>query len=161
MSAFAVRWIYVLRDDYVYNVRAHLPADWHETRWYLDRNGQPRLEINADGEARVFADYAWDGCTPKVALFDILLGTPDGVPNVHTERPKTYYASLLHDVLYQFLDCELPLSRAGADQVFLELMRRDQFLPAPLYYLAVRTFGGLFRHFTRWKRRYDGCCVTP
>ena len=156
MSEFAVRWIFELAEDYVYNLRQNLPAGWNQGCAFLDRSGKPRLEIAPNGDARVLAGYAWDGCTPKYAVLDLLIGTPDGIPSEITRKPKTYYASLLHDALYQFLDADLPLSRRQADQVFLEILTRDRFAPRPIYYVAVRVFGGMFRRFTRWKRSYAG-----
>jgi len=154
MSELAVRWVYVLDRDYVYNVRSHLPPDWNEGCAFVDQKGKRRLEIHPNGDATVRAGYAWDGCTPKFAVFDILVGVPDGVPSQVTKKPKAYYASLLHDVLYQFLDAGLPLSRAQADRVFLELLTRDRFALRLIYFAAVRALGGLFRLFTRWKRSY-------
>ena len=156
MSELAVRWIFVLDADYLYDLRHHLPSNWSDGCAFVDRKGHRRLEIHPDGNARVLASYAWDGCTPKFSLFDIVFGTPDGIPNQVTKKPKAYYASLMHDVLYQFLDADLPLSRAQADRVFLEILTRDRFAPRPIYYAAVRAFGGAFRRFTRWKRSYAG-----
>ena len=159
MSELAIRWIYVLDEEYVYNLRHHLPTEWHDGCAFVDRDGHRRLEIHPNGDAHVLANYAWDGCTPKFTVFDLVFGIPDGVPNQITKKPKAYYASLLHDVLYQFLDANLPLSRVQADRVFLEILVRDRFAPRPIYYLAVRLFGGVFRLFTRWKRSYAGKCV--
>jgi len=159
MSELAVRWVFALDADYVYNLRRHLPRDWNEGRAFVDRKGHRRLEIHPNGDARVLARYSWDGCTPKFTLFDIVFGVPDGIPNEVTMKPKAYYASLLHDVLYQFLDADLPLSRKQADQVFLEILTRDRFAPRPLYYAAVRLLGGVTRLFTRWKRSYAGKSV--
>jgi hypothetical protein len=156
MSELAVRWIFELDADYVYDLRRHLPPDWSEGCAFVDRDGQRRLEIHPNGDARVLANYAWDGCTPKFSLFDIVLGVPDGIPNEVTRKPKAYYASLMHDVLYQFLDANLPLSRAQADRVFLEILARDRFAPRLVYYAAVRILGGVARRFTRWKRSYAG-----
>jgi hypothetical protein len=156
VSELAVRWVFVLDADYVYNIRAYLPGDWNLGCAFLDRTGRKRLEILPNGDARVLAGYAWDGCTPKFSLFDIVIGIPDGIPNEATKKPKAYYASLLHDALYQFLDAGLPLSRAQVDRVFLEILARDRFAPRPIYYFAVRAFGGVFRLFTRWKRSYAG-----
>jgi hypothetical protein len=160
MSTFSVRWIYILETDFVCNLSRHLPADWNEACAFEDARGCRRLEIYPNGDARIFAGYAWDGCTPKFALCDIVLGIPDGVPNEVTQQPKAYYASLVHDVLYQFLDAQLPLSRAQADSVFLELLTRDHFAPRFVYYVAVRCLGGLMRLFTRWKRGYAGKCIA-
>lgn len=156
MSELAVKWIFRLEADYVHNLRQHLPADWNEGCAFVDGSGQRRLEIHPDGELKILAGYAWDGCTPKFCAFDIVFGTPDGIPNALTGKPKTYFASLLHDVLYQFLDAQLPLSRARIDGIFLEILSRDRFAPRRIYYWAVRLFGGVFRGFTRWKRSYAG-----
>ena len=156
MSELAVSWIFLLDEDYVYGIREHLPPDWNDACAFVDRKGRRRLEINPNGDARILAGYAWDGCTPKFSVFDIVIGTPDGVPNEVTKKPKAYYASLMHDVLYQFLDAGLPLSRAQADNLFLEILTRDRFAPRRIYHVAVRVFGGVFRLFTRWKRSYAG-----
>jgi hypothetical protein len=155
-TSSAVRWIFILDQDYVYNIRRYLPSNWNEGCAFVDRNGRRRLEIHPNGDARVLEGYAWDGCTPKLFLFDIVIGTPDGVPNKITKKPKTYYASLLHDVLYQFLDANLPLSRAQVDKVFLDIMTRDHFALRKIYYGVVRILGGTVRLFTRWKRSYAG-----
>jgi len=61
--------------------------------------------------------------------------------------------------LYQFLEVDLPFTQANADQIFLDILTRDEFAPRKLYYTAVRTFGGMFRHFTHWKRSYSGRSV--
>jgi hypothetical protein len=156
MSQLSVKWIFVLNQDFVFNVRSHLPKDFSRGCAFVDRSGKRRLELHPNGDAKVLANYAWDGCTPKFAIWDIVFGTPDGIPNNKTTKPKTYYASLLHDVLYQFLDVDLPMSRANADRIFLELLTRDGFGPKWVYYAAVRILGGGFRFFTRWKRSYAG-----
>jgi hypothetical protein len=152
VSALALKWLYVLDEDYAWQSGRR----FDEGCAFEDGRGARRLEIRPDGEIRVLAGYAWDGCTPKFALFDIVIGIPDGVPNERTKKPKAYYASLLHDALYQFLDAGLPLSRYEADRIFLELLERDRFAPRPIYYAAVRLLGGAMRLFTRWKRSYAG-----
>jgi len=156
MSQLSVKWIFILERDYTVDVKPYLPPDFSADIAFEDRHGNRWLEISKDGKATVLAPYAWDGCTPKYAVWDIVLGTPDGIPNVETKRPKAYYASLVHDVLYQFLDADLPISRAGADHIFLDLLSRDGFGPRWIYYAAVRVFGGGFRLFTGWKRGYRG-----
>ena len=95
MSQFAVKWTYVLDEDCSFNVKSHLPNDFTTGCAFEDQSGKRRLEIHSDGTAKVLAEYAWDGCTPKYALWDIVLGTPDGVPNDKTKKPKAYYASLI------------------------------------------------------------------
>lgn len=156
MFQLALEWIYVLNQDFSYNIKQYLPDDFSTGCAFEDRNGRRWLEIHPDGTAKVFAKYAWDGCTPKLAIWDIMVGIPDGVPNLITQRPKAYYASLIHDVLYQFLDNELPISRKSADRIFLELLERDGFAPRMIYFYAVRIFGGLAHLFSRWKRSYQG-----
>lgn len=158
MSRSAAAWIFELEADYTYNIRAHLPAGWHTGYAFKEKGGRRLLEIRPNGDARVPAGYGWDGCTPKFVIWDIVCGAPDGIPNPHTRKPKAYYASLLHDVLYQFLDCGLPLTRAQVDRIFLELLARDDFAPRWLYYALVRIFGGAFWLFTRWQRGHNGSC---
>ena len=43
------------------------------------------------------AGYSWDGCSPKFKIGNKIFGTPDF-------EEKTKYASLVHDVLYQYFD---------------------------------------------------------
>lgn len=156
MSPFNVKWIYVLDEDFSFNIKSHLPRNFTQGCSFEDRSGKRRLEILPDGTATVFAHYAWDGCTPKFSLWDILIGTPDGAPNSVTRKPKTYYASLMHDALYQFLDADSPVKRANADKIFLELLTRDGFAPRLVYFAAVRLLGGLSRQITSRKRGYKG-----
>lgn len=83
-----------------------------------------------------------------------MIGTPDGAPNRKTCKPKAYYASLVHDALYQFLDAGLPMTRLEADRIFLEILAAHGFRPRRLYYHGVRLFGGIWRRLTCWKRNY-------
>ena len=159
MSLFTLKWVFVLDADYSINAKAHLPSTFTTGVGFADQGGRRRLEVRPDGTITVFAPYAWDGCTPKFAVWDIAFGIPDGVPNHGTKKPKAYYASLVHDALYQFLDTGLPFDRAGADRIFLEMLTRDRFAPRGVYYAAVRVFGGMSRRFMRWKRSYRGRMV--
>lgn len=87
--------------------------------------------------------YAWDGCTPKFSQLGlVILGTPDGHIDIETMKPKTYYASLAHDALYQYLE-DIPIPRDEIDRVFLEMLRETAFPLARMYYIAVRIFGGI------------------
>jgi hypothetical protein len=156
MSQFSVKWIFELDRDYSINILAHLPASFTTPCAFEDSSGKRRLELYPDGTLKILASYAWDGCTPKVGVWDILLGTPDGIPNIHTRKPKAYYASLVHDTLYQFLPVGLPIARKEVDKIFFELLERDDFAPRWVYYAAVRLLGGGFRHLTHWKRSYQG-----
>ena len=160
MGAFAVKWIFELDADITLSLAPYLSSSPDTPLSFCDREGREWLVLHPSGQAVIRAGYAWDGCTPKVAVFDIVLGVPDGIPNQLTRKPKAYFASLVHDVLYQFMDLpELPVSRRGADQAFLDLLDRDAFAPRYLYWSVVRVFGGLSHLFTRRKRGYAGRCV--
>ena len=156
MTQLALKWVFVLDGDYAWPSGRLFAEDCA----FEDSSGARRLEIRKNGEIKVLAGYAWDGCTPKFSLWDICVGTPDGVPNALTKKPKAYYASLLHDALYQFSIQGLPVPidrRKEIDRIFLELLERDRFAPRLVYYWAVRIFGGLLFHgYTRHKRRYKG-----
>lgn len=156
MSQRSMKWVFFLETAFTYNIRSHLPEDFPTGYVFFDKSGERRLEIRPNGDITILPVYAWDGCTPKFCLWDIVFGIPDGIPNQDTRRPKAYYASLVHDVLYQFLDDGLPLSRAAADRILLELLTRDCFAPKYVYYFAVRLFGWIFRPLTKWKRSYRG-----
>lgn len=152
MCRNAERWLY----------RIERPVTWAsghafaEDMAFEDRDGVRRLEITKDGHITVLAGYAWDGCTPKFCLMDILFGIPDGVVDSRTGRPKTYYASLIHDVLYQFLGEGLPLTRREIDGFFLRLMSDTGFAFRYVYYAAVRILGGLFRAGAKRVRKTRG-----
>ena len=148
----AERWLYWLE----HHVTWSSGQTFLEDMAFEDKKGVRRLEITKDGQITILAGYAWDGCTPKFCLLDILIGIPDGVVDSRTGRPKTYYASLIHDVLYQFLDDGLPLTRRQVDRFFLELLGRTGFTWRYVYYGAVRLFGNLFRHAAEYIRRRTG-----
>lgn len=105
------------------------------------------LSINDKGIITVHGNnkggYAWDGCTPKYIALDLIFGTPDGKIDTETNKPVTYYASLFHDVLYQFKG-EIYISRHEADMLFLEILKHHEFKLKGVYYLCVRLFGGMF-----------------
>jgi hypothetical protein len=141
----AARWLFRLGRSYSWQSPYRLERDWA----FQDKKGHTRLVLTADGTITVTRGYAWDGCTPKKCVLDVVVGIPDGVVYLPTGRPKTYYASLVHDALYQFLPVGLPLSRAQADRCFLLLMTDHRFAPRYVYYWAVRAFGGLTLPVTR------------
>jgi hypothetical protein len=109
------------------------------------------LLIEPDGKITLRGSYedgyAWDGCSPKVIFLDIIWGTPDGKLDWTTEAPITYFASLIHDVLYQY-KAEIPISRKETDILFLLNLKKSKFMLAVLYGFAVRAFG---RFFGKWK----------
>jgi len=152
MCKFKVKWLFVIEQDYSWLSGLAIPEDAD----FYDKAGVKRLEIRQNGEIKVLKDYAWDGCTPKFCLLDLIFGVPDGVVHERTKRPKTYYASLVHDALYQFLDDGLPLSRKEADLCFLRLMQESDFVLSKPYYFAVRCFGGIFRRAAKRIRKTQG-----
>ncbi len=152
----SVPWLYVLDRTYSWESGLEIREDVA----FKDKTGVVRLILETGGRLTVTRGYAWNGCSPKLCLFDILLGTPDGVVDARTGRPKTYHASLVHDALYQFVPDGLPLTRRQADGCFLALMRETGFRPRIAYYAAVRLFGGLVRRATRRVRKTAGVKVT-
>lgn len=111
------------------------------------------LEIQSNGKILIFGSvdngYAWDGCTPKWELLDFTLGTPDGRFDYLTQKPMTYYASMIHDILYQYKS-EIPISRKVADQLFLKILKEADFMWARPYYVFVRIFGTFLG---KWKTK--------
>jgi len=94
-----------------------------------------------DDVMTISAGYAWDGCTPKQSILGLwLVGTPDGHVDYRTNKQKCYYASLVHDALYQY---ELG-TRKHADRLFRQMLKDVGFQLASVYYYAVRWFA------TRW-----------
>jgi len=106
------------------------------------------LEISIRGTIIIPKGYAWDGCTPKFTFLDLVFGTPDGAIGKHG-KPKTYYASMVHDALYQYKS-EVPISRKEADKLFYEMLKEEDFYWSKVYYFAVRAFGWMFG---KWKVR--------
>jgi hypothetical protein len=146
------KWVFELEEDFSWQSGFLFKNDFA----YIDKSGILRLILLRDGTVIVKKGYAWDGCSPKICVFDVLIGTPDGVVDSRTKKPKTYYASLVHDALYQFLPDGVPLSRKQVDGFFLRLMNETGFIPRRIYYFAVRIFGGLFAHVGRRIRKSQG-----
>lgn len=151
----SVKWVYELEANFTWASGYRLDRDWA----FQDRTGVTRLILQRDGSITVAKGYAWDGCTPKLCFFDIHIGVPDGVVDSRTRKPKTYYASLVHDALYQFLSDGLLLSRAQADHCFLRLMAETGFALRWIYYVAVRLLGEPFRRGGRRIRKTKGVRV--
>lgn len=89
-----------------------------------------------DSKVIIPSGYSWDGCSPKIKIKNSVVGTPDF-------GSKTKYASLVHDALYQYAGMH-SFTRKACDGAFYTLMKRHNFILAPLYYMAVRTFGFYF-----------------
>lgn len=143
-------WKFRLKEDFVWQSGREVDDNYE----FKDKEKQKiRLAIRKNGEIRITTRYSWDGCTPKLRIFDwFYIGIPDGAMSDKTGLPKAYHASLVHDALYQFLSEGVPYSRREADKMFLELLRETRFSLRWIYYLAVRTFGGFFHKFGRMFR---------
>jgi hypothetical protein len=101
------------------------------------------LRIDEDGTITVPKEYAWNGATPKWSILDLfVLGTPDGIIDIHTMKPRVYYPSLVHDSLYQYLKWH-QISRAEADKLLLDMLGETDFFLRYLYYWVVRALGGI------------------
>lgn len=116
----------------------------YQTQWQLEQAFESEwLSISTQGLIKVKANengYSWDGCTPKVSVLNLfIVGVPDGHINYRTMKPYTYYASLVHDALYQYLD-SVPVAKSDIDLLFLEML--GDFKLRKLYYFFVRQFGG-------------------
>lgn len=145
-------WVFTLDEDFVWKSNLKVPRNFN----FHDKKGHIRLKLRKPNLVIVTKKYSWDGCTPKFYLFDILLGTPDGVIDSGTKKPKTFYASLVHDIFYQFLLDGLPFNRLDADNSLLKLMGETGFKPRRIYWLGVRLFGWLFVLHHRHKRKNKG-----
>jgi hypothetical protein len=157
MCKDSVAWLYRLERSESWESGVTVPGDY----FFKDKKGRVRLIVERSGRLTVTRGYAWNGCSPKFCLFDIVLGTPDGVVHRETGRPKAYFASLFHDALYQFLPEECPYTRRQADEMFLRLLAQSGFAPRRLYWAAVRLFGGLTRPVTAKRRRHSGSLWSP
>ena len=150
-----VKWLY--RSDQNYSWESGF--DIREDHVFFDSKGQVRLILEKGGRITVTRGYAWNGCSPKICVFDLIIGTPDGVVHAGTGRPKAYYASMVHDALYQFLKAGSPINRRQADTVFLRLLRESDFMWSPAYWAAVRAFGWLVWTAKSKRRDWRGRAV--
>jgi len=116
----------------------------HESGWVLKKSYKSKwLEITTSGLITVKSNgtgYSWDGCTPKWSVLNLfIVGIPDGHIDHRTMKPYTYYASLVHDVLYQYLDT-VPVSKKDIDLLFLDML--GDFKLRKIYHLMVKHLGG-------------------
>jgi len=131
-------WLYVIHQNV--EKQTDIKGRVFNNEWVsLDEQGL----LTVKGRNPAADGYAWDGCSPKWAFLDQVWGIPDGVPDLATEKPKTYFASLFHDALYQF-GKDMDVKRHEADKVFLACLKESRFLWAYVYYGFVRLFGWLF-----------------
>jgi len=145
-------WVYSLEERFHWESGLTLPDDY----LFFDSAGKAWLMLEKAGTITIFRGYAWNGCTPKLCFLDLLIGTPEGAVYEPTGKRKTYYASLVHDALYQFLREASPLTRREADRFFLRLMQESDFVLARAYWLVVRVLGWAFWHGTSRTRGWSG-----
>ena len=92
-----------------------------------------------------YKGYAWDGCSPKFKIKDWYFGTWEAVLNFDTGQSKTYYASLIHDVFYQFAkEIRKFVQRKEVDKELYSILKRDGMRFAKVYYVSVRLFGWIW-----------------
>ena len=113
-------WLFVTHEDHEFHT--DILGRKFENEW---------LKVSPDGRMKIKGShvlpsgksgYAWDGCSPKFAVLDIVIGTPDGVTDHITEKPKTYYASMVHDALYQF-GYQARIKRGEIDKLFHTMLK--------------------------------------
>ena len=102
--------------------------------------------------------YAWDGCSPKWNFIDLIIGTPDGRFDFATDKQITYYASMIHDALYQYKD-DIKLSRKEVDILFKLNLKRSAFKLSGIYYFFVRCLGGCYGKWAT-KKSMNGIRIT-
>ncbi|OGX11843.1 MAG: hypothetical protein A2351_01305 [Omnitrophica bacterium RIFOXYB12_FULL_50_7] len=115
-------YVYCLREDYKY--RSSITGREFENEWFKLSQDGTVLVKGTTGKG-----YAWDGCSPKIAKFkDLYFGTPEAVLNFETGQSKTYYASLIHDIFYQFSkEVRSFVKRKEVDGEFYNILKRDGF----------------------------------
>lgn len=131
-------YIYCLKEDYRH--KSSIKNREFENEWIkLEKDGTVTVKgLNKEG-------YAWDGCSHKFKIRDIYFGTPEAVLNFDTGKSKTYYASMIHDIFYQYSkDMKSFITRKEVDKEFYNILSEHNFALAKVYYGAVRLLGWLF-----------------
>jgi hypothetical protein len=131
-------YLYCIKEDYTYN--SSIKGREFENKWFkLEKDGT--VTVKGSNET----GYAWDGASPKKRILDMYIGTPEGILNFETGKSKTYYASLIHDVFYQFSEALKHLvKRKEVDKEFYIILKRDRFRSARFYYWGVKSFGWIW-----------------
>ena len=174
-----MKWKFELKEDYKCilaeflndNELQALQHELIEDKDFFDPRdpSKPRLKFTKEVEIIVFQGYAWDGNSPKINFLDLFwIGTPDGIQT--RNRPITYYASLVHDVLGQFKrEPEMPSrfkstespdlwfskGRLGRDGLYFSMLKHENFMLRHLYYLAVSLAGPLYDAYLALFKKVD------
>lgn len=122
---------YTLEDDV--NYQTSIRDIELETEWG---------NLDFDGLLTIKKGYSWNGCSPKIEVYDMIIGTPEGIKD-DSGLSKTYLASLVHDWFYQYSkDVELMgVTRLDIDSEFYHILKQVNFKSAYLYYALVRLLG--------------------
>ena len=133
----------------------HLEDEWIQTNILGRTFDSEWLSINIQGKITVKGSYkegySWDGCSPKWKIFGKIIGTPDGRIDINTNLPKTYYASMIHDAIYQYKNVKgMCLSRKETDRIFKITLKKGKFKSWKLYNLGVRIGGWLYG---KWQKK--------
>lgn len=131
-------YIYYIKENYKH--KSSIKEREFENEWFkLEKDGTVIVKgSNKKG-------YAWDGCSPKIKIKDVYLGTPEAVLNFETGKTKTFYASMIHDVFYQFSkDVKSFIKRREVDREFYNILKEHNFRFAAIYYRMVRLLGWMF-----------------
>ena len=131
-------YVYCIKEDY--QCQTSIKGRAFENEWFkLDKEGRVTVK------GAHYKGYAWDGCSPKWKLKEMYFGTPEAVLNNKTRQSRTYYASLIHDIFYQFSnEVKGIIRRREADEEFYSILKRDGFKMARLYFWGVRSFGWIW-----------------
>lgn len=139
----ANNWKFRLDHDFTWSSGRSIHTDLD---FRCENDGEVRLKIAQNGDITVIADYAWDGCSPKIKVMDwVYLGTPDGTMDWATGKPVTWEASMIHDALYQFRQhADMPFTRRDMDEIFRDILRQKGFSLSTIYFWGVRLFGSAY-----------------
>lgn len=96
------------------------------------------FNLSESGIITVFAGFEFDGATL----------VPDGRIDPSTGLPRTYFAALVHDVLYiEFPKHQIP--RREIERLFYRMLKEADFKFAKLYFWGTSVFGGIFLKINR------------
>lgn len=133
-------YIYKLDEDFSYETS--IPVDKRYS--FNGFDGNELMRISKEGVITIRSGYKWDGCSPKIKVFDwFYLGTPDGTNDKEHVKSRCYYGTLIHDPCYKFYR-SLPYTRKQVDKFMVDLFRKSGFSLAGLYHRVVRMLGWIF-----------------
>lgn len=130
-------YLYTLKKDFKYTLPHGFRGRVNGMIRFYDDKFKKLAEIS-DFYITVYSGYSSDGCSPKIKLFNWVVGTPDG-PIQDDGYPQTYWASLIHDVIWQFNE-QSPFASLERDKLFLYMLKKSNWKYSNLYYYAVRLF---------------------